>query len=177
MNVITSVGAGMIAGAIGTAAMDLLWYRRYRRQGGRARFLRWESGGDITTWDAASGPGQVGRKLEELLTGNTPPDTWARPTTNAVHWATGAGWGLNYAVARTLLTRSGPLSVALGPTAWLTSYAVLPLIKVYKPIWKYDARTLADDLTAHLVYGLTTAAAFAILTRGVHRDSITRRTT
>lgn len=175
MNVITSVGAGMIAGAIGTAAMDLLWYRRYRRQGGRARFLRWESGGDITTWDAASGPGQVGRKLEELLTGNTPPDTWARPTTNAVHWATGVGWGLNYAVARTLFTRSGSLAVALGPAAWLTSYAILPLIKVYEPIWRYDARTLGKDLTAHLVYGLTTSSVFAIATRVLQGNS--RRST
>jgi hypothetical protein len=174
MNVITSVGAGMIAGAVGTAAMDLLWYRRYRRQGGRVRFLRWESGGDITTWDAASAPGEVGRKLEELLTGITPPDSWARPTTNAVHWATGIGWGLSYAVARTLFTRSGSLAVALGPAAWLTSYAILPLIKVYEPIWKYDARTLGKDLTAHLVYGLTTASVFRIVTKGLKCNSSKR---
>ena len=174
MNVITSAGAGMIAGAVGTAAMDLLWYRRYRRQGGRAGFLRWESAGDITTWDAASAPGQVGRKLEEFVTGNTPPDAWARPTTNAVHWATGVGWGLTYAVAGSLFSRSASLAVVLGPAAWLTSYAVLPLIRVYEPIWKYDARTLGKDLTAHVVFGLTTASVFAIATRGLQRGSGSR---
>jgi len=36
---------------------------------------------------------------------------------------------------------------------------------VYKPIWKYDARTLGKDLSAHLVYGATTGATFAVLAR------------
>jgi len=40
---------------------------------------------------------------------------------------------------------------------------VLPLAKVYKPIWQYDARTLAKDLSAHLAYGIGTAAAFRVL--------------
>ena len=38
---------------------------------------------------------------------------------------------------------------------------MLPLAKVYEPIWKYDAPTLGKDLSAHLVYGLATGAAFA----------------
>jgi hypothetical protein len=56
-------------------------------------------------------------------------------------------------------------ALALGPSAWLSSYAILPLAKVYKPIWEYDARTLGDDLSAHLVFGTATSAAFAVLTR------------
>lgn len=40
------------------------------------------------------------------------------------------------------------------------SYAVLPSAGLYKPIWEYDGDTLFKDLTAHLVYGLGTAAAF-----------------
>ena len=43
---------------------------------------------------------------------------------------------------------------------WATSYVVLPAAKLYKPIWEYDLPTLGKDLSAHLVYGLTTAAAF-----------------
>jgi hypothetical protein len=38
-------------------------------------------------------------------------------------------------------------------------YAVLPAAGLYKPIQDYDRETLAKDLTAHLVYGITTAAA------------------
>ena len=56
-------------------------------------------------------------------------------------------------------------ALALGPAAWLAGYVILPLAKLYKPIWDYDARTLGEDLSAHLVYGAATAAAFAALDR------------
>jgi hypothetical protein len=49
--------------------------------------------------------------------------------------------------------------------AWLSSYVVLPVAKVYRPIWEYDAATLGRDLSAHLVYGLTTSSAHAVLDR------------
>jgi hypothetical protein len=32
--------------------------------------------------------------------------------------------------------------------------------RLYKPIWEYDLPTLWKDLSAHLVYGLGTAATF-----------------
>ncbi|QEO13072.1 hypothetical protein FLP10_00555 [Agromyces intestinalis] len=169
MNLITSVGAGIVAGAVGTAAMDLLWYRRYRRRGGRERFSSWESAAGVRTWDAASAPGQVGRKVAELVSGSTPPDSWARPTTNVVHWATGIGWGITHGVAQAVSSRPRAVAAALGPTAWLASYAILPVLGVYRPIWKYDARTLGKDLSAHLVFGLATAAAHAILTKAGRR--------
>jgi hypothetical protein len=41
---------------------------------------------------------------------------------------------------------------------------ILPASKRYKPIWEYDAKTLANDLSAHLVYGLGTATALQLLT-------------
>jgi hypothetical protein len=56
-------------------------------------------------------------------------------------------------------------ALALGPVVWLSGYVILPLTDVYKPIWEYDARTLANDLSAHLVFGLTTSATYAALTR------------
>jgi hypothetical protein len=34
---------------------------------------------------------------------------------------------------------------------------------LYKPITEYDSATLAKDLAAHLVYGTTTGATFALL--------------
>ena len=166
MNLVRILAAGAIAGAAGTLAMDLLWYRRYRREKGTEAFAPWEFARDVESWETASAPGQVGKKVEELVLHQTPPDTWARPTTNVVHWATGVGWGINLALARFVLPRARGLGLTLGPVAWLTSYAVLPLLKVYKPIWRYDARTLGKDLSAHLVYGAVTAAGFALLTRG-----------
>ena len=46
---------------------------------------------------------------------------------------------------------------------WTTSYIVLPPTGLYKPMWEYDAPTLYKDLSAHLVYGVTTATSFRLL--------------
>ena len=89
------LAAGAVAGAVGTAAMDLLLYQRYRRDGGKDASRRALAAG-VTSWEEASAPGQVGQKLERLVTRRPPPDRWARTTTNLVHWATGIGWGLQY---------------------------------------------------------------------------------
>ncbi len=35
---------------------------------------------------------------------------------------------------------------------------------IYQPMWEYDPETLGKDLSAHLVFGLGTAAAFRALT-------------
>src|SRR3954470_10798497 len=83
---------GAVAGAVGTAAMDLLLYRRYREGGGKDSLWHWEFAGGVTSWDEASAPGQLGRKAERFVTRRPPPDRWARTTTNVVHWATGIGW-------------------------------------------------------------------------------------
>jgi hypothetical protein len=160
-----SLVAGALAGAVGTAAMDYTLYRRYRADGGTQSFWQWEFAEGVKSWDQASAPGQLGRKVERLVTQQEPEDAWARSTTNIVHWATGIGWGIQYGALAALLPRYSWLrAFALGPTAWLSGYVVLPLAGVYEPIWKYDAQTLRDDLSAHLAYGAATSAAFAALT-------------
>ena len=58
-----------------------------------------------------------------------------------------------------------------GAAVWVSGYAVLPEGGLYKPIWEYDAPTLARDLSAHLAYGATTGTAFRLLTRA----ALTRR--
>jgi hypothetical protein len=165
-----NVVLGAVAGAAGTLAMDLFLYRRYRIEGGTDAVWPWESAEGVTSWDEASAPGQVGRKVERLVTRQEPPDSWARATTNLVHWATGVGWAAQYGALASRTSRHPLVRVlALGPVVWLSGYVLLPLAKVYKPIWQYDARTLGKDLSAHLVYGATTGAAFAALGRGGRR--------
>jgi hypothetical protein len=166
MSTVRRMAVGALAGAAGTAAMDLLLYRRYRSAGGEDGAWRSESAQGVTTWNEASAPGRLGQKVERFVIGHPPSDRWARPTTNLFHWATGAGWGAQYAAVTGLRsTHPWLLAVGLGPAAWLTSYAVLPLAKVYAPIWTYDARTLGKDLSAHMVYGVATSAVFAALDR------------
>src|SRR3954449_10296649 len=166
MSFTRSLAAGVLAGAAGTAAMDYLLYRRYRSGGGKDPLWPWESAAGVMSWQDASAPGQLGQKVERVVTGRPPPDDWARATTNAVHWATGIGWGLQYAVLAARTSRHPWLrALALGPAAWLAGYVILPLAKVHRPIWDYDARTLREDLSAHLVYGAATDDTLAALDR------------
>jgi len=164
--IVRHLAVGAVASAVGTGAMDLLLYRRYRRDGGKETLLRWELAAGVTSWDEASAPGQTGRKLERLVTGRQPPDSWARTTTNVMHWATGIGWGVQYgALAGRTSRHPWTRALALGPAVWLAGYVLLPLVGVYKPIWEYDARTLSEDFSAHLVFGAATSAVFAALIR------------
>jgi len=162
---LAAVAAGAVAGAVGTAAMDAVWYVRHRRGGGRKGPLAWEFGG-VDKWDDVSAPGQLGKRLLEGFLGRDVPDRWAQLTQNVVHWGTGAAWGAELGlVAGSRRRVSWRAGLALGPVVWLTSYAVLPLAGLYKPMWEYDAPTLAKDLSAHVVYGIATGAAFAALAR------------
>ena len=121
IGLVRHLAAGAVAGAVGTVAMDLLLYQRYRRDGGKDSLQRWEFAAGVTTWEEASAPGQVGQKLERLVTRRPPPDSWARTTTNLVHWATGIGWGIQYGVLAGRTSRHPVVrALALGPVAWLT---------------------------------------------------------
>ena len=153
------LAAGAVGGAVGTLAMDLTWYARYRRGGGQEGFVDWETAAGTTSYEGAPAPGQVGRKLAAAVLHREPPPSSARAMTNAVHWATGVQWGVVCGMALPLLRRVGPLpaGVGLAGIAFGASYVVLPLIGVYKPIWEYDRKVVLQDATAHLVYGITGA--------------------
>ena len=168
-------GLGAIAGTVGTLGMDLALYMRYRREGGTESAWNWESARSVENWGDASAPGQIGRKVAAVILRREPPDRWARATTNAVHLMTGIGWGLQYGALAAKSTKH-PLArvLALGPAVWMAGYVVLPLAGVYEPIWKYDAKTLGKDLSAHLVYGLVTGATFASLSGGGGRRNLSR---
>lgn len=162
-----AIARGVAAGAVGTLAMDLVWYSRYRRGGGEDRFTDWEFSASTKSFDDAGAPAQIGKRIVEGLFHTELPPESAAFTNNVVHWATGSQWGAVYGVAAGSAAAANPaLGLLLGAAAWGTSYVVMPLAKLYKPIWEYDAKTLAKDLSAHLVFGLATAGAFRALSRG-----------
>ncbi len=158
-----AIGRGLVAAAVGTAAMDVVSFVQFRRSGGRQNFGGWESGAGLKTWADASASGQIGKRLYEGLLQRNLPDDRARLTNNTVHWATGLAWGAGFGIVVGTNRRSPLWGALLGSTAWLTSYAVLPVTGLYKSITEYDLATLAKDLGTHLVYGLTTSATFAAL--------------
>jgi hypothetical protein len=151
---------GAAAGALGTAAMDALWYARYRRGGGHGDFVGWETSAGLDGWDGAPAPARFGKLVVAHLLHRELPGSRARLVNNVMHWSTGIGWGAVYGVAEERLRiRRLWHGMVFGAAMWLQSYAVLAPAKLYKPIWQYDATTLGKDLTAHLLYGMTTSAA------------------
>jgi len=161
MNLMRTAFCGLLAGAAGTVAMDLVWYVRYKRGGGEASFLTWEFASAPTTWDKASAPANVGKLLYETATHQELPTSEIGPTTNIMHWGYGVQWGfvLAWALGCSRYVRPWHLPL-LGALVWLAGYASLPIAGFYKPIWSYDPKTLWQDLSAHLVYGVGAVAAF-----------------
>ena len=156
---------GLAAGAVGTLAMDLLWFRRHKRSGGEAGFVDWELSRGLASWEDAGPPAQIGKRLLEALFQREVAGARAGLVSNVMHWSYGLLWAGQYGiVASSLGSRPGPRSgLAFGAIVWASDYVVLPLADVYEPIWKYDAKTLADDLSAHLLYGVATATTFRLL--------------
>jgi hypothetical protein len=158
-----SIVRGADASAVGTLAMDGLLYGRYREGGGDSTFSSWESSSDVTGWENAAAPALVAKRALERFLKRPVSPRYARPLNNVMHWgfglATGAAYGLLVGSRKPKLWY-GP---AFGAAVWAGGYVVLPLLGVYKPVWKYDRETLGKDLGAHLVFGSVTAAAYRLL--------------
>ena len=157
---------GALAGAVGIAAMDLLWYGRYRRGGGDSDFVDWETSAGLGNWDNAPAPAQFGRRVVEKTLHRELPAGQVRLINNVVHWSTGVAAGAIFALVSGLVTRRRWWhGLAFGAGVWVQSYAVLVPAKLYRPPWEYDLKTVWEDLSAHLLYGLSTATAFHVLAR------------
>lgn len=160
-----AIASGLAAGLVGTACMDTVRFLRQRRSGGERNPLRWEFA-SIRTWPEAPEPGQVGKRLIEGFTQRELPDAAAWPVSTFMHWSYGAANGALYGVlAGSLRKPCGFYGVPFGALVWISDYITLPIAGLYQPIWKYDAKTLADDLGPHLAYGAATGIVFQILGR------------
>ena len=165
MTPLAAIVGGLLAGAIGTVSMDTVRYVKYRRGGGQDSPLAWEFG-PVDSWEQAPDPGQVTKRLIEGFTQREIPDRWAWLTSTLTHWAYGSAAGALYGVLAGSMRRPHALyGLPFGATVWVSGYVVLPEAGLYKPIWDYDAKTLASDLSAHLAYGAGTGAAFWLFTR------------
>ena len=162
---LAAVVAGLLAGAVGTVALDTVQYVRHRRAGGKESPLAWEFA-PVDSWEKAPDPGQVAKRLVEGFTQRELPDRWAWLTSTAAHWSYGSAAGALYGIVAGSLRRPRALyGLPFGAAVWAGGYVVLPEAGLYKPIWEYDAKTLAWDLGAHLAYGASTGAAFWLLVK------------
>lgn len=169
MTPLAAVANGMLAGAAGTLAMDIFKYLRHRQTGGESSAIDYEFMPGLRAWDQAPAPGQIGKRLYEGLLQRPLPERYAPLSSDLVHWGYGMAWGglFGLTVGSTRLGR-GVKAVAgapFGATVFTAAYIILPLARLYKPPWDYDAKTLAKDLGTHLLYGAGVSAAFAALSR------------
>jgi len=163
----TPVGAiarGAAAGVVGTLAFDLWLYLQYRREQGTEPFPDWEFSADVTDWDSAPAPAQVGRRIVDGMFQTQLPDARAASMNNIAHWAYALSGATAYGIAAGSLRHPrAAYGLLLGVGMWLSGYVILPPMHLYKKITEYDAKTLGKDLAAHLVYGTTTGAVFSLL--------------
>jgi hypothetical protein len=165
---LTPLGAvvgGILAGAVGTVCMDAVRYVRYRRDGGEDEPLEWEFA-PVHTWAQAPDPGKVAQRVIEGFTQRELPDRWAWLTSTVMHWGYGSSAGALYGVLAGSLRRPHPwYGLPFGALVWASGYVILPEGGLYKPIWEYDAKTLGEDLSAHLAYGAGTGVTFWLFAR------------
>jgi uncharacterized membrane protein YagU involved in acid resistance len=164
---LAAVAGGLLAGLVGTTGLDAVQYLKYRRAGGKESPLAWEFA-PIPDWEKAPPPGQVAKRLIEGFTQREIPDRWAWLASTVAHWSYGSLAGASYGVLAGSLRRPHALyGLPFGAAVWASSYVALPLAGLYEPIWSYDVKTLAWDLSGHLAYGATTGSTFWLLTKFV----------
>jgi hypothetical protein len=142
---------GLAAGIVGTAVMTA-WQELLPRLTGD------QGEGE----EEEPAPAQAVRKVLGAA-GIEPPASWTPQLSQAAHWTYGICWGGLYGAVR---GRDGsPLRAGLGfgLGVWAASYAQLVPLGIYEPPWRYSAEELAEDLSHHVVYGLSVAGAYAAL--------------
>jgi hypothetical protein len=164
MRTVRSLIRGVTASAVGTLAMDTLLYRRYHHSGGQSGFLAWETSEGVDGWEHAPAPALVAKRLLESIGKRELLPRYARLLNNATHWGFGLAAGAGYGLVMSFRKPTVWSGLPFGAAVWATGYVVLPRLGVYQDIWHYDLKTLEQDLSAHLVFGTATAAAFRLLT-------------
>jgi hypothetical protein len=147
---------GVAAGVAGTAAMTAYQelVARRRRRGGPPK---------EPSWEHAPAPAEVARRVIEGVFKRPVPAARIPLLTSVVHWGYGTGWGAVYGVVRpSLPAGAAACGLGWGAGVWASSYAQLVPMGLYEPPWRYSAKTVAVDVSYHLVYGLALAGAYEL---------------
>lgn len=143
-----AVGKGLIAGAVGTAAMTLSSTVEAK--------LR-DRGSSTAPADAAG-----------AMLGVEPRDEAGEERfNNLVHWAYGTGWGaVRGLIGAFGLKGPGAAATHFG-AVWGAEQVVLPGLDVSPPAWEWGTEEVAVDAFHHLVYVAATGLAYEWLDRRI----------
>ena len=144
MTLAQRVARGLLAGAIGTAAMTVSSTIEQKLRGR----------------EASTAPADAAMKV--LGIEGFCDDAAKSRFSNAVHWAYGTAWG----VPRALLDAAGlnPAAAtgAHGAALWGSEQVMLPALGVAPPLWEWGVAEIAIDALHHAVYTVATSLAYAM---------------
>lgn len=153
MTRLDALARGLLAGVAGTAAMTAY-----------QELLAGDGSDEEKSWEDAPAPAQVARRILKGVFGQDVSAERIPLLTNAMHWAYGIAWGGAYGLVQGTVRANPVLSgLVFGAGVWGMSYVQLVPMGLYEPPWEYPPRTLAKDLSYHLVYGLGVGAAFELV--------------
>jgi uncharacterized membrane protein YagU involved in acid resistance len=139
------IGRGLVAGAIGTAAMTVSSTIEQKRRGR----------------EASTAPADAAMKV--LGIEGFCDDAAKSRFSNVVHWVYGSTWG----VPRALLDAAGlspaAATAAHGAALWSSEQVMLPALGVSPPLWEWGVEEVAIDSVHHVVYTLATSIAYEAL--------------
>jgi hypothetical protein len=142
-----AVGRGLLAGAVGTAAMTL-------------------SGALEARWRRRAPSMAPGRAAAHVLGIEEFEDEKARQRFNDLsHWAYGTGWGVPRGLLGMTRTGSATATVLHGGLVWGTAQIALPALDVAPPFVFRPREEIAINLLHHAVYAAATGGALARLGR------------
>jgi hypothetical protein len=144
MTLAQRVARGLLAGAIGTAAMTVSSTIEQKLRGR----------------EASTAPADAAMKV--LGIEGFCDDGAKSRFSNAVHWAYGTAWG----VPRALLDAAGvdpaAATAAHGAALCGSEQIMLPALGVAPPLWEWGVAEIAIDALHHAVYTVATGVAYAM---------------
>ena len=146
--VASSVGKGLVAGFVGTAAMTVSSSLEAR--------LRHRA--------ASSAPARATAKVLGIK--EFEDDIASARFNDLSHWGYGTSWG----VARGLLAAAGlspkAATAAHGAAVWGSAQVTLPALEVAPPVVFWPKKEIAIDLWHHAVYAAATGLAYRLIDGG-----------
>ena len=139
------IGRGLVAGAIGTAAMTVASTIEQKARGR----------------EASTAPADAAMKV--LGIAGFCDDAAKSRFSNAVHWAYGTAWGVPRALLDVAGVDGAAATAAHGAALWGSEQVMLPALGVAPPLWEWGVKEVAIDSIHHVVYALATSAAYEAL--------------
>jgi hypothetical protein len=137
MRISEAIGNGLVAGAVGTAAMTLSSTLEMR--------LRGRQPSTVPARAAAKVLGVEPREQERFAT--------------IVHWGYGTGWGAARGLIGALGIHGRAAAALFFALVWTAELATLPALDIgVPPVSRWGAEEVAVDALHHLVYAGTTSA-------------------